>query len=349
MGSAMGPITEFHFGFLYNEKTNYFPFDKLKKELKKLSEETNCKIQMHLIEVQKISEALNKIDKLDMLTTEPKDASHIPKILKKFPQLRWVHSMFAGVDKFLNLKEIKDNPGMVLTNARGAYADPLGEFCIMAMLYFNYNVPNYIELMEQQTWKKLTNTMLVGKKVCVIGYGMNGIAIAKRAKGLEMHVTGVVRENRENRNGVEYLDSILTFNDFKDNQDLIGSFDFVITTLPQTDLSNNFFDLKFFRMMKKDSIFINIGRGSAVVEADIITALNDEIIRGAVLDVCQHEPLPPDDPLYKLPKNKILITNHCGDFTTMYIDQSYKPLLDNIRSVVQGKGFATMVNKIEGY
>lgn len=349
MDKATKPLTDFNFGFLYDEKTNYFPFDKLKKELEQLSQETNCKIDMHLIEVQKIDEALKEINSLDMLTTEPKDASHIPKILNKFPNLKWVHSMFAGVDKFLNLKEIKEDAEMVLTNARGAYADPLGEFCIMSMLYFNYNVPTYIQLMEQKTWKKLTNSMLMGKKVCIIGYGMNGIAIAKRAKGLEMHVTGIVRENKKNREGLEYLNTLLEFKDFKENKELIGSFDFIITTLPQTNQSNNFFDLKFFKMMKTDSIFINIGRGTAVVEADIITALNEEIIRGAVLDVCQHEPLNSDDPLYKLPKSKILITNHCGDFTTMYIDQSYKPLLDNIRCVVQGKGYATMVNKNEGY
>ena len=41
--------------------------------------------------------------------------------------------------------------------------------------------------------------------------------------------------------------------------------------------------------MKKDAVFINIGRGSAVIEQDLIEALNNDVIRGAVLDVCQHD------------------------------------------------------------
>ena len=107
--------------------------------------------------------------------------------------------MFAGVDKFLAQKEILENDDIILTNARGAFAGPLAEFTILSMLYFNYNVPIYMESQEKHNWNKLTNTMINEKTLCIIGYGKNGIEIAKKAKfGFNMKIIGVVRELREN-------------------------------------------------------------------------------------------------------------------------------------------------------
>ena len=44
--------------------------------------------------------------------------------------------------------------------------------------------------------------------------------------------------------------------------------------------------------MKKSSVFINVGRGAAVKEVDLIKALKEKLIAGAVLDVFEKEPLP---------------------------------------------------------
>ena len=83
-----------------------------------------------------------------MVTSDPKCAPFIPKILSHFKNMTWVHSMFAGVDKFLAQKEISEDDKIILTNARGAFAGPLAEYTILAMLYFNYNVPTYINCLE---------------------------------------------------------------------------------------------------------------------------------------------------------------------------------------------------------
>ena len=256
--------------------------------------------------------------------------------------------MFAGVDKFLAQKEILENDDIILTNARGAFAGPLAEFTILSMLYFNYNVPIYMESQEKHNWNKLTNTMINEKTLCIIGYGKNGIEIAKKAKfGFNMKIIGVVRELRENVEGKEFTNELYGFNQL--NKDVISKADFILTTLPETNESRGLFNKKFFESMKKDAVFINIGRGSAVIEEDLIEALNNGVIRGAVLDVCQHEPLDKDDKLYSVPKNKLLITNHSGDFTTDYIDQAYELLIQNIKSFIKTGKLATIVRKQLGY
>jgi phosphoglycerate dehydrogenase-like enzyme len=342
------PKKEFSFAFLYEKETNYFPFDKLSSILNTLSEELKCKITPYYIEQNEIEEKLKDIKNLDMVTSDPKSAAFIPKILSHFKNLTWVHSMFAGVDKFISQKEIGENDNITLTNARGAFAGPLAEYTILAMLYFNYNVPTYINCQENHKWTKLTNTMLDKRTLLIIGYGRNGVAIAKRAKcGFNMKVLGIVRELRENIEGKEFTDELYGFKQL--NKDIIGKADFILATLPDTNESRGLFDKKFFESMKKDAIFINIGRGNAVIEQDLIEALNKDVIRGAVLDVCQHEPLDKDDKLYEVSKNKLFITNHCGDFTTDYIVQAYELLIQNIRSYIKDGKLSTIVRKKLGY
>ena len=162
-----------------------------------------------------------------------------------------------------------------------------------------------------------------------------------------MKVIGIVRELRDNIEGKEFADELYGFKDL--NKDVISKADFILATLPETKESRGLFDKKFFESMKNGAVFINIGRGSAVVEEDLIEALNNNIIRGAVLDVCQHEPLDKDDKLYEVTKNKLLITNHSGDFTTDYIDQAYELLIQNIKCYIKDGKLSTIVRKELGY
>ena len=64
---------------------------------------------------------------------------------------------------------------------------------------------------------------------------------------------------------------------------------------------------------------------------------------------CKHEPLDKDDKLYSVSKDKLLITNHSGDFTTDYIDQAYELLLQNIKSFIKTGKLSTIVRKQLGY
>ena len=63
--------------------------------------------------------------------------------------------------------------------------------------------------------------------------------------------------------------------------------------------------------MKPSGIFMNIGRGPTVKEDDLVKALKEKMIAGAVLDVFTLEPLPQESELWSLPN--ILITPHCAD------------------------------------
>ena len=92
---------------------------------------------------------------------------------------------------------------------------------------------------------------------------------------------------------------------------MLGYADAVVAILPKTEDSVNFFTKAHFDKMKPSAIFMNIGRGQTVNEADLVDALQTGKIAGAVLDVFATEPLPKDSALWDM-KN-VLMYPHCAN------------------------------------
>jgi phosphoglycerate dehydrogenase-like enzyme len=84
--------------------------------------------------------------------------------------------------------------------------------------------------------------------------------------------------------------------------------DYVVLTLPDTPQTTNFIDLDVLKMMKPSAVLMNVGRGSIINEVDLVCALREGVIGGAVLDVFTNEPLAQDSPLWRLPN--VYITPH---------------------------------------
>jgi len=93
--------------------------------------------------------------------------------------------------------------------------------------------------------------------------------------------------------------------------EMLSSADFVVGVLPKTSNTHHFFNAKFFAKMKTSAIFMNIGRGPTVKEVDLIDALEQQKIAGAVLDVFEVEPLSQQSPLWRM--SNVLMTPHCAD------------------------------------
>lgn len=282
-----------------------------------------------------------------MVTCCPSEASHVQYYLNKYPNIRWIHCLFAGVDKFLNIDEIRNNEKIILTNSRGAYSESLAEYSIGTMLYFNYDIPKYLDSFDKREWIQPKHEMLNSKTITIVGYGQNGIAIAKKLKlAFDMKVIGVVHKMKDNREGKEYCDEL---SDFEHITDAVSKGDFVLSTLPETKQSVGLFNYELFKKMKQNCLFINIGRGSSVKEIDLVKALNEGIIRAAALDVFEKEPLDKKSPLYDLSKEKILLTFHSGDHTHNLVDQCFAVLENNLKKYLNTKTLDTIVNKEFGY
>ena len=96
-------------------------------------------------------------------------------------------------------------------------------------------------------------------------------------------------------------------------EEMLRVCDIISVHAPLNEKTNNLITIKELRMAKPNSIFVNMGRGGIINEADLAEALNNDIIGGAVIDVYSKEPLPADHP-YMLLNNpdKVILTPHIG-------------------------------------
>ena len=202
--------------------------------------------------------------------------------------------------------------------------------------------------MKKKQWLPQRNKMLDKKTLLIIGYGNNGLCLAKRAKaGFNMKIIAVKKIINGDFPGKEYIDELYSLENLPDKS--INEADFIYATLPETKETINIFNKNFFKKMNKNAVFINVGRGNAVVEEDIVDALENNVIRGAFLDVTPVEPLNKDSKLYNISPNKLLITNHSLCINDGRIDDGFNFFYKNIENYVKTGKPLTIVDKKRQY
>ena len=148
---------------------------------------------------------------------------------------------------------------------------------------------------------------LQGKTLGIFGLGRIGSTLARRAKSFDMkiiyHNRKHVSKNKEKLLGVKYvtLDKLITQSDV------------ISIHVPHTKETNQLFNMKIFKKMKKSAFLINTARGKIVNEKDLTTALNKKIIAGAALDVYELEPISKKHPFTKI--QNIVLAPHIGSST----------------------------------
>ena len=161
-----------------------------------------------------------------------------------------------------------------------------------------------------KNWEVEPMEVVSGKSMVIMGYGNIGAACAKIAKnGFSMKVVGVKRNPADCSDEFRsYCDEVVG-NDKYDAA--IADADFVVGVLPKVADTEGFFtNDSTFSKMKKTAVFMNIGRGPTVNEPELVKALQDGTIGGAVLDVFAKEPLDTSSPLWDM--DNVLITPHCA-------------------------------------
>jgi len=236
----------------------------------------------------------------------------------------------AGYDR-LNVKNLK-SAGIPLATNGGANAPTVAEHTMMLILALYRKLPLHHISLKNGEWlghrEVLSLNEIRGKKVGIVGFGKIGREVAQMAKGFRAEVvySDPVRASSQ----VE-MELGATQVDFGE---LIKTADIVTIHTPLTSDSLGLIDAPILASMKDSAILINTSRGGAVVEKDLVAALNKKIIAGAGLDVFEQEPLE-DSPLREL--ENVIITPHTAGST---IDTWWRRLdfaFENIRRVSRGE------------
>ncbi len=223
----------------------------------------------------------------------------IRHIINDAPQVSWVQSTWAGVEKLVEAPNTRQN--YQLTNVRDIFGPQMSEFVFAHLIMMVRQDWARYDQQKERIWRHNMPAVIHGKRIGLIGVGSIGGDVARTGKHFGLEVWGYTRSSE----GCTAVDRYFHGDRFLE---FVSGVDFLINTLPHTSQSVNLLDKTVFAAMKPTSIFINIGRGSAVVERDLVTALEQGEIANAVLDVCQQEPLPPDHFLWDAPNT--IITNH---------------------------------------
>jgi phosphoglycerate dehydrogenase-like enzyme len=264
-------------------------------------------------------------------------------IWKHAPQVKWIHSLSAGVEKVL-IPEFVASP-VPLTNARGVFKRSLAEFAVLGMLYFYKRVRRLVENQRGHKWDNFPVDFLNGKTLGVVGYGEIGreCAILAKALGMQIHA---VRRNPELSAKDPILDRIFPSTEL---HAMLSEVDAVVAAAPLTPETKHMLSDKEFSVMKPTAIVMNVGRGPVIDEAALIRALQEKRIMAAALDVFEEEPLREESPLWEM--ENVLISPHCTDRTQNpdWLDLSMQLFIDNFKRYLKGEPLENLVNKKAGY
>lgn len=262
-------------------------------------------------------------------------------ILPLAKRLAWVHSSSAGVESLL-FSEFVASP-VPLTNGRGVFKDSLAEFALASMLFFIKDLRRMVRNQEAGRWEQFDVHMLSGLTLGVVGYGEIGRATAQLARCFGMRVLALRRQpalsqNDRNIAAVYPPDRL---------REMLGLCDFVVVAAPITPGTRGLIGEAELRAMKNSAVIINVGRGPVIVEADLIQALEQNRIRGAALDVFDHEPLPDGHPFYRL--RNVLLSPHCADHTPGWVELAMEKFVENFERFRHGQPLENIVDKKAGY
>lgn len=261
------------------------------------------------------------------------------RLTQRAPKLRWLHSTSAGIDGALPLDWLPDN--VIFTNNSGAHGHKAEQYMLMAYTLLNARLPAIAANQQRRHWEALFSPSITGKTALIIGLGDLGEAAARAAKKAGLKVIGVRRSARKNR----YADRVISYRQLDKTLPLA---DFVVLAVPLTTETRGLLNAAHMDLMKPGAFVINIARGPVVDYVALEQRLRAGKLGGAVLDVVDPEPLPPEASLWSAPN--LIITPHIScDDGEHYIDISLDLWFENLALFLSGKRMKRRIDPKLGY
>ena len=260
-------------------------------------------------------------------------------ITRRMPSLRWVHVTRGGVSAYLT-PEIKQRPIQV-TGSKGIHGAAFSEFALACILAFAKKLPQSFSAQRQKIWQRLIPREIEGQTLGIIGLGVAGSALARKAKALGMRVIAIKRTPSDKPESVDELGSPELL------PHLLAKSDFVVLLLASVPSTFNIIGEKELRLMKPSAYLVNLTGGRAVDEKSLIRALKETWIAGAALDAFAEQPLPQDSELWNLPN--VMITPRIGGITNEKWPALLPIFRDNLWRFIAGEPLRNIVDKDLGY
>jgi len=220
-------------------------------------------------------------------------------------RLRWLQVLTMGYDPIVAYGA---PAGLTITNAGDSYAPTVAEHAVATLLALVRRLPETQRSAEATNWDQSVAGRigtLNDATVAVLGFGNIGKEIAVRLRAHGSRVIAVTRSGRSDALADESAP-------LAHLHEVLGRVDALIVAVPLDATTRHLIDGPALAALRPHALLVNIARGGIVDGAALHDALANGRLGGAALDVTEPEPLPADDPLWKLPN--VLITPHVAGY-----------------------------------
>lgn len=231
--------------------------------------------------------------------------------------------------------------GIPVLSTPGRNAVAVAEFVIGAIIAYTRNIVKASTLLKNGLWRydfyyyENAGFELSGKTLGVIGFGQVGREVAKRAKAFDMNILAYdpyVQPSFIESFGAKPVTL----------ENLLKESDIVSVHCALTKETYHLIGEKELRMMKPSAIIVNTARGGIIDERALASALENRVIAGAILDVFEDEPLPPDSPLLKL--ENVMVTPHIAGAAKDVAHRASLMIAEDIKRIIEGQEPLRCVN-----
>ncbi len=252
--------------------------------------------------------------------------------------LRLICSLGAGTDHILVHGPDLPRDARILRLVDPVMGERMAEYVAAAILGQAQHHRLYAAQQRSGQWRRHQPTDARATTVGLLGLGHLGGQVARTLCAIGFRVMAWTRRPRT-VDGIEVLHGADAL------PRLLAQTDALVCLLPATERTRGLVDARLLAWLKRGAFFVNAARGELVVEADLLAALDDGQLSGAVLDAFETEPLPKTSPFWTHPK--VAVTPHVASLSDP--QSGARALAADIRRYLNGEAPIGAIDRDAGY
>ena len=251
-----------------------------------------------------------------------------------FPRLKAVLSLWAGVERIVS------NPTLQVPLTRmvdHGLRQGMIEWVLGHVLRHHLGMDAHI-VNPHKHWIPVSPPLASERRVCVLGLGALGKAVAQALCTTGFDVTGWSRRPKQ-------IEGLTCLSGQDGLAQALASAQILVLLLPDTPQTHNTLNRETLARLPKGAVIVNPGRGPLIDDDALLQALETGHIAHATLDVFRTEPLPQDHPFWT--SENVTITPHIAAETRPQTASAV--IAENIRRGEASEPFLHLVNRATGY
>jgi glyoxylate/hydroxypyruvate reductase len=259
-----------------------------------------------------------------------------PTEVKKLVNLKWIQSVWVGVEKLV--ESFKSERVKIVRLVDPEMNRTMSEAVLSWVLYLHRDMHFYQVQQNKRVWKEADYIKPSKKIVSIIGLGELGSASAAKLIENGFNVCGWSR-------GKKNIKKVKSFTGELGLKNMLKQTDILVCLIPLTRNTKYLLNYKTLSYLKKGASIINFARGAIINAKDLVKHLNSGTIKHAVLDVFEQEPLPKTSILWK--HKNVTVLPHISAHTDM--DTASSIVCKNIKMYRLKNRIPKSVDIVRGY